>query len=247
MPILGAEPARNALPAPRGQSACWVRRGPRIVLAAVLLALCVAPSACDSIYYGTMKRFGVEKRDILIRRVRDARKSQEQAKEDFRTALERFKSVVAVEDSTLEDKYNALNKELERAESRANEVHDRVKSVRDVSKDLFREWQNELGQYSDRRLRSESERELRETRAKAGAVLAAMERAERRLEPVLRPLRDRVLFLKHNLNARAIGALDKELVGVQANVDSLLVDLEKSIAEADAFVSAMEAANTAAR
>jgi hypothetical protein len=215
------------------------------VLRRTALISLIAPAVltlpgCDSIYYKTMKRFGVEKRDILVKRVREARQSQDQAKEEFRTALERFKAVVEVEGSSLEDKYTALSRELERSEDRARAVKDRIDAVENVAGDLFREWQKELGQYSDRRLRAESERELRETRRRTDAVIAAMKRAEQRLEPVLRPLRDRVLFLKHNLNARALGALDRELAGVQGSVDTLLADLERSIAEADAFIKTME-------
>ena len=39
----------------------------------------------------------------------------------------------------------------------------RIDAVRDVSKDLFKEWNTELGKYSDRALRQESERESRDT------------------------------------------------------------------------------------
>jgi len=49
-----------------------------------------------------------------------------------------------------------------------------------------------------------------------------------------------VLFLKHNLNARALGALTSELGSVRTNVDELVVDMQKSIAEADAFIADME-------
>jgi hypothetical protein len=119
-------------------------------------------------------------------------------------------------------------------------VHDRIDAVRDVSRDLFKEWQKELDQYSDRTLRAESERQLRETRRLADTLIASMQRAEERIAPVLKPLRDRVLFLKHNLNARAVGALDNELVSVRGNVDALVADLERSIAEADAFIKAMD-------
>jgi hypothetical protein len=31
---------------------------------------------CDRVYYSTMKKFGMEKRDILVDRVRDAQKAQ---------------------------------------------------------------------------------------------------------------------------------------------------------------------------
>src|SRR5262245_47356648 len=113
--------------------------------------------ACDRLYYKTMKKFGVEKRDILVKRVRDARKSQEEAKEEFKTALERFKDLVDVEGGKLEEKYETLSRELERSEDKAKEVHDRIQSVHDVSNDLFKEWDSELDTYSDRRLRAESE------------------------------------------------------------------------------------------
>jgi hypothetical protein len=224
---------------------------PRTSRFTFLVACAVACSsassiACDRMYYKTMKKFGVEKRDILVKRVRDARKSQEEAKEEFKTALERFRDLVDVEGGKLEEKYETLNRELERSEDKAKEVHDRIQSVHDVSNDLFKEWQSELDKYSDRRLRSESERELRDTRRRADTLLAAMRRAEARIAPVLKPMRDRVLFLKHNLNARAIGSLDKELLTVRGNVDALVTQLEQSIKEADDFIREMDAENAAA-
>lgn len=217
-------------------------RPARLVLA-LLMVVPPLPFAtgCDRIYYGTMKKFGVEKRDILVKRVREARKSQQDAKEEFQSALDKFRSVIEVEGSPLEDKYNTLNEELERSESRANQVRERVAAVRDVSKDLFKEWEKELKQYSNAALRAESQRELNETRRRADKLIEAMTRAEQRIDPVLRPLRDRVLFLKHHLNAQAIGALDKELLSVRSNVDSLVADLERAIAEADAFAQQMDA------
>jgi hypothetical protein len=216
------------------------RLHPRVLVLLVLAAVVALP-ACDSIYYKTMMKFGVEKRDILVKRVRAARESQQKGKEEFKSALDRFKSVVATEGGTLEQKYNALNRELERSEDRANEIHDRVKSVKDVADDLFKEWERELGQYEDPRLRTESERELRETKRRAQTVITAMENAEKRVDPVLQPLRDRVLFLKHNLNAAAVGALDRELLALQTNVDALVADLESSIAEAETFINQMDA------
>jgi hypothetical protein len=59
---------------------------------------------------------------------------------------------------------------------------------------------------------------------------------------VLKPLRDRVLFLKHNLNARALGALTKELAAVSQDVDALVADMQLAIGEADAYLKSMEQA-----
>jgi hypothetical protein len=202
-------------------------------------AVAVAGSACDRVYYSTMKRFGKEKRDILVNRVKDARKTQEDAKNDFKTALERFKEVIEVEGGKLEEKYEKLNKELDRSEDRAKQVRERIDGVRSVSEDLFSEWDRELRRYADKSLRAESERELEETRRRCDTLVKSMERAQAKIEPVLVPLRDRVLFLKHNLNAQAIGALDPELARVRTNVDELVANLEKSIAEAEDFIKTM--------
>lgn len=219
------------------------RRGLLLLLVAAVATL---GAGCDAIYYRAMKKLGKEKRDILVSRVKAARESQAEGQEEFKSALERFQAIVQVDGGSLEDKYTKLNGELERIEDRAKSVKDRIDAVRDVSKDLFKEWNNELGKYSDRQLRAESERELRETRRRTDALIASMARAQTRIEPVLRPLRDRVLFLKHNLNARALGSLTRELDTVRTGVDELVADMQRSIADADAFIATMEKENAAA-
>jgi Protein of unknown function (DUF2959) len=216
-------------------------RPPHRHLAAVLIAaVATLGVGCDAIYYKAMRKIGKEKRDILVSRVKDARASQAEAQKQFKSALERFQAIVQTEGGSLEEKYKKLNDELQRSEDRAGKVKDRLDAVRQVSKDLFKEWNDELGKYADRSLRQESERELRETRRRTEALIASMARAQARVEPVLQPLRDRVLFLKHNLNARALGALTRELDSVRTGVDELVTDLQRSIAEADAFIAEME-------
>ncbi len=66
-----------------------------------------------------------------------------------------------------------------------------------------------------------------------------MTKSSLEIDPVLLAFRDQVLFLKHNLNARAIASLQTELVSVEANVASLIKEMEVSIGEADAFIKAM--------
>ena len=216
-------------------------RLPHRSLAVVAIAAAAAVGlGCDAIYYKAMRKIGKEKRDILVSRVKEARASQAEAQTEFKSALERFQQIVQVDGSSLEDKYKKLNDELQDSEDRARKVKDRIDAVRNVSKDLFKEWNDELGKYSDRALRQESERELRETKRRTDALIASMARAHARVEPILQPLRDRVLFLKHNLNARALGALTKELGTVRTGVDELVADMQRSIAEADAFIADME-------
>mgnify|MGYP003898698293 CR=1 FL=1 len=53
-----------------------------------------------------------------------------------------------------------------------------------------------------------AERELDLTRRRYDDLMRVMRRAADRMDPVLATFRDQVLFLKHNLNAQAVGSLD---------------------------------------
>jgi hypothetical protein len=187
-----------------------------------------------------MEKFGFQKREILAGRVEKARNAQKEAGEEFRSALDRFRAVVAVEGGDLERKYETLRATFERSEARAAEVRDRIDAVEDVAGALFDEWEDELGQYRDERLRAGSRRKLNETRGLYRDLIRTMRQAEQRMEPVLAAFRDQVLFLKHNLNARAVASLRPELGRIEADVERLVRDMEASIREADAFIRRLE-------
>ncbi len=59
------------------------------------------------------------------------------------------------------------------------------------------------------------------------------------MKPVLAAFKDQVLFLKHNLNAKAISSLQPELSKIEGNVSRLIKEMEKSISEADKFIQSM--------
>ena len=211
----------------------------QVFLLAVLLAA-LAGSGCRSVYYGTMEKLGYHKRDLLVERVEEARDSQEETKEQFQSALEKFAAVVSFEGGDLQDLYNDLRRELDQSEARAGEVRERIDSVEEVAGDLFAEWEAELEQYSQERLRRASRRQLDQTKDRYGELIRRMRAAEERIEPVLVAFRDQVLFLKHNLNARAVASLQAELVNVEADVGQLVREMEAAIDEADAFIRGME-------
>ena len=205
----------------------------------LMTAVSIILMGCSTAYYGTMEKLGYHKRDIMVSRVESARDAQEEAKEQFKSALEQFNSVLKVDGGELEEKYNQLKAAYDRSEARAEAVHDRIENVEDVSAALFDEWQAELDQYTSDSLRRSSARKLRKTKQQYAKLIGAMKRAEKKMEPVLRAFNDQVLFLKHNLNARAIASLQTELASVESEVNSLIRDMEASIKEADAFINAM--------
>lgn len=190
-------------------------------------------------YYEALESIGIEKRDILVDRIEDARDAQTDAKEQFESALDQYRSVVTFEGGSLEDVYDRMNAEYERSRSRAQQVSDRIDAVQQVAGDLFDEWEAELEDYSDPSLRRQSERLLRDTRGRYQDVVAAMQRAEEAMSPVLTLFQDQVLVLRHNLNARAIGALDTELEEIEQATSQLIGEMERAIAEASDFIESM--------
>ncbi|WP_394713859.1 DUF2959 domain-containing protein [uncultured Desulfuromonas sp.] len=210
----------------------------RIVLATLVVTVLLA--GCQSLYFSAMEKVGVHKRDILIDRVEDARESQQDTKEQFQSALDAFMAVTHYDGGDLEATYRDLNDVLERSEARADELSERIDAVEDVAEALFDEWQEELDQYHNLSLRRSSEKQLKTTRQRCDQLIRQMRRAEAKIEPVLVPLRDQVLYLKHNLNARAVNALSQELVQVRSDVASLLHELEVAVDEADRFIRTLE-------
>jgi chromosome segregation ATPase len=200
------------------------------------VALGLFLAGCSSAYYSAMEKFGIAKREILADRVEKTREAQKQAKEQFADALQRFIAVTKADGGDLQRKYDDLNREFQRSESRAKEVHERIAAVEDVAEALFREWKQELNQYSNAALRTDSQRQLDTTRRRYDALLGLMRRAADRMDPVIATFRDQVLYLKHNLNARALAQLDSTHRTLQADITRLISDMETSIREAENFI-----------
>ena len=74
---------------------------------------------------------------------------------------------------------------------------------------------------------------LRNAKARQATYMRAMRRTEDQITPVLKAFHDQVLFLKHNLNARAIGSLKNTSAGLQSDVADLVQSIDASSQEAD--------------
>ena len=212
----------------------------KLVYFAAAVVMLVLLGGCSSAYYKTMEGLGIEKRDILVDRVEDARDAQGSASEQFASALDQFRSTVNFDGGDLEETYDRLNDEYENSVAGAAEVSDRIAAVEKVAEDLFSEWEQELEQYSRSDLRRSSAGLLRDTRKRYSQLMTTMQRAERSMEPVLAAFHDQVLVLKHNLNARAIGALRNELDSIERDTANLIRQMQTASAEANAFIDSME-------
>ncbi|GAW84827.1 conserved hypothetical protein [Bathymodiolus platifrons methanotrophic gill symbiont] len=188
------------------------------------------------VYYRTKESFGQHKRDLVVVRVEEASDSLQETKIQFLDALERFKSVVNVDSGSLEDKYRLLKQQYDFCTMRSEIVANKIQAIEEVSDALFKEWESELKEYTNRSLRAQSRQQLKLSKQHYMRLIKAMLKAEQKIQPVLGAFRDQVLFLKHNLNANAIAALQQEFSEICFDISQLIQAMEKSISEANHFV-----------
>lgn len=208
----------------------------RLLVISIFLAL----TACSTMYYDGLEKIGIPKRDVMVYRVEKARDTQEETKEQFKSALEQFTVATNFKGGDLEAVYNKLNDEYEASVDKAEEVNKRIADIEDVAEALFVEWKEEITQYSNASFKRSSQQKLSATKIHYQQLIASMKNAEAKIDPVLRVFKDQVMFLKHNLNARAIASLKGELHAIKSDVSALIISMEQSINDANAFIDTME-------
>jgi hypothetical protein len=204
-----------------------------------IVLLCIAFASCTNLYYKAQEKFGNEKRDILVDRIKKGRHEQEKAKEQYKTTLEAFQAATGFKGGQTEEVYKKLKKEYDEAAGRTKQVSDRIQSIEQVSGDMFNEWERELNGMNNGELRNRSSVLLRTTHRRYAELIRKMKAVEARAKPVLKAFEDQVLYIKHNLNAEAITSLKTNLIKLDAGVQTLIRDIEISTKEADEFIASL--------
>ena len=116
-------------------------------------------SGCSTAYYSAMEKIGKEKRHILVDDVGDVKESQTKAQEEFKDALTRIKELYAFDGGDLETFYKNLKDSYEDCDARAAQIEKRINTVEQVASDLFSEWEGEINQINDTRLKVSSKKD----------------------------------------------------------------------------------------
>ncbi|SNY52911.1 Protein of unknown function [Arsukibacterium tuosuense] len=209
----------------------------RVILLIVSMLLL---TGCQSAYYSTMEKVGVHKRDILADRVDKAQDAQQDAQKQFKSALEQFSTLIKFDGGDLQKQYEQTDEQYQDCSEAAALVSERINSIEDVAEALFDEWQDELDMYTNAKLKQESTAKLRSTQRQYKQLLNTMRQAESSMAPVLDSLRDNSLYLKHNLNAQAIGALRDEFAGIERDITLLIRNMNKAISESQQFIATLK-------
>jgi hypothetical protein len=189
--------------------------------------------------YSARESIGEHKRDIVVAHVEQACVGLRETKSEFEDALEKFKTLVCVNETPLDHKYNQLNRQYQFCCAKSDSVSNRIRAIEQVSEALFKEWESELNEYTNRNLRAHSKHQLKAARQNYARLIKSMQKAETKIQPVLAAFKDQVLYLKHNLNAQAIAALRHEFIEIGIDISQLINAMEQTIAEASQFVAVL--------
>lgn len=197
-------------------------------------------TGCTSLYNATMENvFGYEKRELFKKSVTALQSQQKDAQKEFKDALTRLKELYGFKGGELESVYGKVKSSYEGCEEEAKAVHKRIENMEDLAQSMFSEWEKEIQQYTNPTLAASSREQLRATKDRYAQLSKTVRASESAMQPVLSQLKDNVLFLKHNLNASAIGSLQGESASIQKQIEELLTRMNASIAESDSFIKTL--------
>lgn len=210
------------------------------VLILITAALSGCQSAARNVMYSAWETVGVEKRDLLKSKIENVRDDQKEAGETFKDALDQLRQTYEVGSGELAQQYDKLRSAYNDSEKDANDVKTSIQKMETVAGDLFKEWEGEIEEIKTPELRAKSKERLRETKKRYQEMHSGLKATEARMEPILAKFKDQVLFMKHNLNAQAIGSLKNESIRIEKDINQLIERMNQSIKHADAFIAEMD-------
>ncbi len=210
-----------------------------LVLATTTLAGLSRCGVVDKSYYSLWEQFGYEKRDLLVSQVTDAREQQEETREQFSSALEEFRATFDTEENQLSKAYDALQGNYDDCQSEAESLREEIAAVKDIAGDLFTEWDGEIEEQTNASFKASMTQQKAATVQSYNAMVAKMDEAAATIDPVLQAFNERLLFLKSSMNAQALATLQENADELVGDIEGLISEMNKSIAEADAFIDEM--------
>ena len=201
------------------------------------LFLLMSFTSCSTIYYKSWEVLGKEKRDLLESNMGDLSEDQEDAREEFSSVLEKIQKKYYFDGGKLEDTYDKVSSDYEDLESEVNSVSDQIEKVEEIAEDLFDEWEDEADSFENASYRKRSLASLDKTKKSFKGVLVSARKSEEKMKRLLKKYRDQVLYIKHNLNAKAIGHLSGKLKNLENEMNALILELKSSIEKSKNFTT----------
>jgi hypothetical protein len=116
-----------------------------------------------------------------------------------------------------------------------------------VAKRMFSEWKGEITDMRNVTLKRQSQTLLTNAQRQHSGYMRQMRATEAKITPVLQGFNDQVVFLKHNLNARAISSLKKTSADLDLQANDLVREINDSSKEADQYIKTLAQSDAVAK
>jgi hypothetical protein len=210
----------------RHSSASSSRLAP--VLALLATAACASP---------TERAETVQRVDDLLARIERVQVDSVVSKEAAQASLDELAALCASDFSgNAKQSYSKLLEKMDLSEKQAHRLRDSVEPMRQSAEAVFRQWTTDLQAFGSSRMRQRSQTRLDETQSRYQAVFASSQSALIAYEAFNNDMRDRALFLGHDLNASAVAELSGDIQSLQEEVHALDVRLDAIATAARSYV-----------
>lgn len=204
------------------------------------LGVALLLSSCQGMYYSTMARFGIDKRDILIERLDKTSEAMSRLDQRFEEMSTAYGATIHLEGGDLPAMHKEFAKSYDRTESAATSFHSRIGDIHSVAGALFEEWKLKTGEILDPDLREQSLRNFGHAQTSYTKLVRTMREVETEIDPVLTRFRDHVVFLKLNLHRMTLSSLQETEEELLLDVEHIRELLAQAIDETAAFTEQID-------
>lgn len=196
------------------------------------LALSLVAGACAT----TSQSASIQQVDDLVTRVEEIHGDARAAKESVYEAILALRPVVTPAAGQPMTLFEGFLTAVDASDASAQSLAASIGPMEQSARRVFAKWERDLIQFESESLRARSRDRMESTRASYKEVLQAAQAAHEAHVGFNAALHDITLFLAHDYNAAAIGALQTDATALRERAKELGRVLERCMVAADSYV-----------
>lgn len=154
-------------------------------------------------------------------------------------ALERLRETYKPKQTALATAYEDWKKIYNEFAVHIDDADRHISELNKIADDLFAEWAQEAEMISDSNLKSRSLDKLQDTKEHYQDIQEHLIDKRANAQDITIKLRDRVLFIKHSLNAESLEVLQEEASDIETDMEDMRDDMEKELVQLNDFIGTL--------
>jgi len=182
---------------------------------------------------------GVKQVERLVKSSGSAVQSIVETKNQIAKTMDAYNAVLADDVKDRPAAYKALQKEMNTTERKRAEIAKRVGEMDAEADALFKGWSDSAARLENPDLRKRTEERLTKTKASYADIKATGKTAGDLYDPILKSLKEQVVYLGHDLNASSVGSLKPDAEKLNLKAKELFTAIDDTVAVANKNIGAL--------